>query len=369
MCAKRSHFDDIKTVIKLIMGIIITYFYLSGTTILAHNLDNLDKKRKEIMKNFYINKKVLVTGGAGFIGSHLCELLIELGANITIIDDLSTGSLNNINKFKDQITFIQKSILDYDACLQATRDQEVIFHLAAFVSVPASVADPVNCHAINVDGILYMLEAARTNHVKRFVFSSSSAIYGPTKGVCYEDQTPQPFSPYGFSKLIGEYYCRQYHLNYQVQTACLRYFNVFGERQDPNSQYAAVVAKFRDQMAKNLPITIFGDGLQTRDFVSVKQVAYANCLVGMQDAPMMDGKAFNIATGKSINLLELVDILKEQEFPNYTQEIIFAPARPGDVLNTAADCSRYQKLLDSLYGPLATSQATKNQGFIAGDFK
>lgn len=293
----------------------------------------------------YLALPVLITGGCGFIGSHIAQRLVDLGAQVTIIDDLSSGSLNNIAPFKDKVRLIKASITDMAACLEATRGQKIIFHLAALISVPESVKNPALCHEINVNGTFNILEAARINQVKRLVLSSSAAVYGNTEQLCTEDMKCNPESPYGFSKRIDELLCQQYALLYNVETVILRYFNVWGDRQNPNGAYAAVVAKFSHQMKHNLPITIFGDGLQTRDFIHVNEVATANLTVGI--APIKPGEIFNIATGKSINLLELIDQIKK-DYPEYNQDIIFAPARPGDLKHSRADCSKYQRLLSTM---------------------
>lgn len=298
------------------------------------------------MQHYYKNKQVLVTGGAGFIGSHIAEELVSYGAYVTVLDNLSTGNLENVAHIKDHITFIEGSITDMQTCLDATRGKSHIFHLAAFISVPQSLEEPQACHAINVDGTFNLLEAARQNNVKRFVFSSSSAVYGPALTTCNETTSCNPTSPYGFSKLIGEYLCKQYAVNFGVDTVCMRYFNVYGNRQNPNGQYAAVVAKFKDCMRQNLPITIFGDGLQTRDFIPVEQVAQTNLLLGMLPADDVSGEIFNVATGRSISLIELFNLLKK-EFPFYALEPQFAPERTGDIKHSAADCSKLQKIATS----------------------
>jgi UDP-glucose 4-epimerase len=298
------------------------------------------------MDVFYRDTPVLITGGCGFIGSHIATQLVELGAQVTILDDLSTGSLNNIAHIKDKVTVIQKSILDKQACMEAAKDKKVIFHLAAFISVPQSLAQPDECYSINIDGTVNVLEAARKYGVERLVFSSSAAVYGPANYICTENTKTDPQSPYGYSKLIGELLCQQYAKNFGVNAVSLRYFNVWGERQNPNGAYAAVVAKFMDQMRNNLPITIFGDGMQTRDFVPVSKVAQANLMLGML-APSVAGNVYNIATGKSITLLELIDQLKK-EFPTYQTQINFVPARAGDIKFSTADCSKYFSLVNSL---------------------
>jgi len=299
------------------------------------------------MKHAYAQKKVVVTGGCGFIGSHIAHKLVELGAQVTILDNLSTGFESNIADIKPQITFIQKSVEDLDACIEATKDAEVIFHLAAFISVPQSLEEPKLCHTANVDGTFNMLEAARINGVKRLVFSSSSAVYGVTEETSSETSPTSPVSPYGFSKLIGEELCKQYTLNFGIETVMLRYFNVYGPRQNPKGAYAAVVARFSEQLKNNVAITIFGDGLQTRDFVPVSQVAEANLLAGMADAAQVSGEVFNVATGTSITLLELVDQLRVQ-FPESTSKIVFGPERStAEVQHTSANVNKFLSLIQN----------------------
>jgi nucleoside-diphosphate-sugar epimerase len=293
----------------------------------------------------YAGKKVVVTGGCGFIGSHLAAKLVDLGAQVTIIDNLSTGFEENIKNIKSDVTFIKKSITDMDACLEATKGAEVIFHLAAFISVPLSLEEPRLCHEANIDGTFNLLEAARINGVKRLVFSSSSAVYGPTEERCAETNPTNPKSPYGFSKLIGEELCKQYTTNFGIETVMLRYFNVYGPRQNPKGSYAAVVARFSDQLKNNAAITIFGNGLQTRDFVPVSQVADANLIAGISDAPDVSGEIFNVATGTSITLLELVDQLRVH-YPESTSKIAFGPERSTvEVQHTSADVNKFMNLI------------------------
>lgn len=291
---------------------------------------------------FYANLAVLVTGGAGFIGSHLVEQLVECGARVTVLDNLSTGNLDNLKNVMHKITFIHGDITDKKVCLAATHEQDIIFHLAAFISVPDSIEMPEECHATNVDGTFNLLESARINKVKRFVFSSSAAVYGTRDGVCAETDHCHPESPYGFTKRIGELYCQQYAHNYGMHTVILRYFNVYGDRQNPDGAYAAVVAKFKKAMHENSPITIFGDGNQTRDFINVKDVACANLTLGMH-AHACAGEIFNIGTGTSISLLELIAMLKK-DFPQFNQGILFRPARAGDIKHSSALCTKYQAI-------------------------
>lgn len=293
----------------------------------------------------YAGKKVVVTGGCGFIGSHLATKLVDLGAQVTIIDNLSTGFEENIKNIKPYVIFINKSITDIAACLEATLGAEVIFHLAAFISVPQSLEEPRLCHETNIDGTFNILEAARINGVNRVVFSSSSAVYGPTELRCAESNPTNPKSPYGFSKLIGEELCKQYTTSFGIETVMLRYFNVYGPRQNPKGAYAAVVARFSDQLKNNAPITIFGNGLQTRDFVPVSQVVDANLISGISDASDVSGEIFNVATGTSITLLELVDQLRVQ-YPESKSEIVFGPERSAaEVQHTSADVNKFMNLI------------------------
>ena len=277
------------------------------------------------MYSVYNALPILVTGGCGFIGSHIAEKLVSLGAQVTIIDDLSSGSLAHIKHIQDRVSFMHASITDIQACRQATAGKQIIFHLAALISVPESVLNPALCHEVNVNGTFNILEAARVNKVKRVVLSSSSAVYGNTTAICNEQMACNPASPYGFSKRIDELMCQQYSSVYGLETVILRYFNVYGPRQNPNGSYAAVVAKFTEQMKNNAPITIFGDGLQTRDFIHVDEVVNANLTVAT--AHVSQGEIFNIATGHSISLIELIEQLK-QEYPAYRGKINFEPQEP-----------------------------------------
>jgi nucleoside-diphosphate-sugar epimerase len=306
-----------------------------------------NEKFKEFLSQ-YKDIPVLVTGGCGFIGSHLAEKLIELGARVTILDNLCTGKLENVDTIIDQITFIHGDLTDLNTCLDATKDQMIIFHLGAFISVPASTENPHKCHEYNVTGTQNILEAARINTVKRFVFSSTCATYGE-QTECNEHSKTSPTSPYGFSKLMGEMYCNEYADVFDLETVIMRYFNVFGPRQDPHGHYAGVIAKFSYNMEHNLPITIFGNGMQTRDYIPVEDVVKANLLLGIIDKKYIKNELFNIATGKSMNLFELIEMLK-QTYPDYNAHILFEPARPGDVKHVSADCSKYTQLCKNLLG-------------------
>lgn len=301
------------------------------------------------LENFYKNLPVLVTGGAGFIGSHIVTELVKFGAEVTVLDDLSMGDTNNIKDILDQIIFLEGSITDFSTCLKVSKDKKIIFHLAAFISVPDSMNNPYKCHINNNLGTLNILEAARINKVDRVIFSSSCAVYGtPTKEKCSESDKCHPESPYGYSKYIGEQYMKEYANFFNINTIVLRYFNVYGARQNPHGAYAAVVAKFTDLMRKNEPVIMYGDGLQTRDFISVHEVVEANLLFGAYEhIEKIKGENFNIATGKSINLLELFDSLKKQ-FPEYQHDPIFKESRIGDVKHISADVEKYRLFLESI---------------------
>lgn len=310
------------------------------------------------LTQLYKGISVLVTGGCGFIGSHLVEKLVELGANVTVLDDFSNGSKENISTVVDQITLIQGSITDFDTCLAATQDKKIIFHLAAFVSVPISVENPYLCHNINIIGTQNILEAARVNNVKRFVFSSTCAIYGDSTIACDENMRPNPRSPYSFSKLIGEIYCTEYATMFDIETVMLRYFNVYGSRQNPFSPYSGIMTKIIYNIKHDLPITVFGDGTQTRDYVSVQQVVDANIFLGICEESFIKGEIFNIATEKSISVLDLIKVLKKL-CPTYNKEIIFLPSRPGDVKHIAANCSKYNNLYKNIMEQFMPSDPQK----------
>ena len=273
--------------------------------------------------------RVLVTGGAGFIGSHIVEHF-QGKAEVRVLDNLRSGFRHNLAPFQHEL--IEASILDRDAVRRAVQGVDYIFHLAAMISVPESMAKPVECNEINTRGTLVVLEEAAKAGVKKLVLSSSAAIYGDNPVVPkVETMLPEPKSPYAITKLDGEYYCKMFADEKRLQTACLRYFNVFGPRQNPKSQYAAAVPIFIDRAVKNLPITIYGDGEQTRDFIYVKDIVAANVFFATQsDATGV----FNVAYGKKITIKELAQ--KICALTGSKSEITHAPERAGDVKHSLA---------------------------------
>lgn len=303
------------------------------------------KHLQSLLQDFYQNKNVLVTGGAGFIGSHIAETLCKLGANVSIIDDLSTGSVDNIAPFCNNIQFLAHDITSFKKCIKATKKQDIIFHTAAFVSVAKSIKQPALCEKINIEGILNLLEAARINNVKAFIFSSSAAVYGDRNNECNETDTPNPKSPYATSKLEGEKLCKEY-AKYKINTAALRYFNVYGNRQSPHGEYAGVVTKFKYNLIHKKPIIIYGNGKQQRDFIHVSKVVEANLLIGLLKP--LHGEIFNIASGKCINLFNLLNKLKDETQAAPTQ-VLFKPARRGDIYSSKANCTKYNILKQNLF--------------------
>jgi len=272
---------------------------------------------------------LLVTGGAGFIGSHIVEHF-QGNAEVRVLDNLRSGFKHNLAGFNHR--FIQGSILDRAAVRRAVRGADFVFHLAAMISVPESMASPIECNKINTAGTLVVLEEAARAGVKKLVFSTSAAVYGDNPIVPkVETMPPEPKSPYAITKLDGEFYCQMFASEGRLQTACLRYFNVFGPRQDPKSQYAAAVPIFIDRALKNLPITIFGDGEQTRDFICVKDIVAANVFFATQ--PRATG-VFNVAYGRKITINELAK--KIRALTGSKSEIIHAPPRAGDVKHSLA---------------------------------
>lgn len=290
----------------------------------------------------------MVTGGAGFIGSHLVDKLVTLGARVTVLDNLSTGNKDNLAQSIDKITFIEGDIRNARTCLQASKDCRYIFHLAACVSVPESMHEPISCHDINVNGTLNLLEAAKANNIRRFVFSSSCAVYGQQTQPCSESNPCNPASPYAYSKWMGELLCQQYAKVFNVPSLCLRYFNVIGKRQNVSGPYAGVYARFSALIKQNKPVTIFGDGHQSRDFISVADVINANLQLAILATTPYKGQPVNIGTGTTTSVLEIYEQLKSQ-FKNYSEDSpYFAPAMRGDIYYSCANITLYKQLTHSL---------------------
>ncbi len=286
----------------------------------------------------------VVTGGAGFIGSHIAERLLREGQRVRLVDNLSSGKRANIAHLlpNPRCEFYEMSVNNLPQLCEVCAGAVVIFHQAALPSVQVSVETPLVTHENAVTGTLNVLLAARAAGVRRVVYAASSAVYGDTGAADQrEDFAPQPISPYGAAKLAGEFYCRAFTATYGLETVCLRYFNVFGPRQDPESQYAAVIPVFIRRMLAGLPPVIYGDGLQTRDFIYVENIVEGNLLAAR--APGVAGQVINLAAGTRITLLELVDLLNELLGTQLAPQ--FAPGRAGDIRHSGADITRLKTLL------------------------
>jgi UDP-glucose 4-epimerase len=279
--------------------------------------------------------KVLVTGGAGFIGSNVVRALLDRGDGVRILDNFSTGSRDNLEGLDVEV--VEGELRSYERVHAAVRGTEVVFHLGALGSVPRSVQDPLTSSAVNVEGTLNVLLAARDENVRRVVFSSSSSIYGSAGELPRtEEMAPDPISPYGVAKLAAERYCVSFSRVYeQFETVVLRYFNVFGPRQSPHSQYAAVVPLFVTQIARGEPIVIYGDGEQSRDFTYVANIVDATLRAA--EAPGASGRIFNIAAGKPASVNELADAVGRILGKPVARRS--APPRPGDVRDSWANVS------------------------------
>lgn len=278
-------------------------------------------------------KTYLVTGGAGFIGSHIVERLVRDGHRVRVLDDFSSGKESNLESFRTEIELVKGDIRDAAIVSEAMKGVNVVFHEAALGSVPRSVADPLTTHEVNMTGTLNVLLAAREAGVKRVVYASSSSVYGETPVLPKkEDMTPQPLSPYALSKLVGEHYASVFKHVYGFEVVGLRYFNIFGPRQDPESQYAAVIPRFIMALLEGKSPVVYGDGLQSRDFTYVDNVVDANLLASEADG--VAGQAFNVACGGRYTLLELLARLKE--ILGSDIEPIHEAARAGDVKDSQA---------------------------------
>lgn len=281
----------------------------------------------------------LITGGAGFIGSHLACRLVESGAQVRILDNLSTGSLRNLAGVEDRIEFIEGDVRDPGTVATAMDDVEVVFHQAALASVPMSIENPVATHEVCVSGTVNVLNAARLSGVRRVVYAGSSSAYGDSPVMPKrEDQLPAVLSPYAAAKLAGEFYCQSFAAAYDLEVVRLRYFNVFGPRQDPKSPYSAVIPLFITALLEGRTPRIYGTGEQSRDFVYVGDVVSANLLAAT--VPGVSGRVYNVASGMSVSVLELLQMICHQLGCPFVPELY--PPRAGDVLHSWADISAIQ---------------------------
>lgn len=294
---------------------------------------------------FENNTIFLVTGGAGFIGSNLCEVILAMGYQVRCLDNFSTGKRENIASFQDHphFTLIEGDIRNFDTCMDACKGVSYVLHQAAWGSVPRSIAMPLEYEEINIRGTLNMMEAARRNHVKKFVYASSSSVYGDEPNLPKtEDRIGKVLSPYALTKKTNEEYGRLYYTLYGLETIGLRYFNVFGRRQDPNGMYAAVIPKFVKALIHNERPVINGDGKQSRDFTYIDNVIEANLKACLADKGA-SGEVFNIAYGGRVYLIDLYHIISG--YLHKDIEPIFGPDRDGDIKHSNADISKAKKLL------------------------
>jgi nucleoside-diphosphate-sugar epimerase len=303
--------------------------------------------------------RYLVTGGAGFIGSHLSEALLRKGGKVRLLDNLSTGARQNLEHLKSldgDLEVIEADLNDTDAARRACAGVEVAFHLAALPSVARSVEFPISSNAANVTATLTLLCAARAAGIRRFIYAASSSAYGdafePPKSsrlrrdrvvVKRESMPPRPLSPYAVSKLAAEYYTQIFHDVYGVETVCLRYFNIFGPRQNPFSAYGAAIPKFISAILHDQSPVVFGDGKQSRDFTYVENAVRANLLAATAPKARVSGEVFNVACGRNTTLLGVIDRVNRLVSKRVTPH--FAPARPGDVRHSKADISKARRLL------------------------
>lgn len=292
--------------------------------------------------------KVLVTGGAGFIGSHIAERLVREGHSVRVLDNLTSGRRENLATIAGDVELQVGDVRDESACARAAEGVELVFHEAAIVSVPYSVEHPRETHAVNVLGTLNVALAARDAGARRLVFACSAAVYGeePTLPK-HEGMRPEPVSPYGVEKIAGEQYLRAFAHVYGLETLSLRYFNVFGPRQDPTSPYSGVISVFADRLLRGAGLHVFGDGLQTRDFVFVENVVDANLLAAKAPKEVVSGQGYNVACGERTTLLELAALLSEVSARPLV--VTHGAARVGDVRDSVADIARARR--DLGYAP------------------
>ena len=290
--------------------------------------------------------KYIVTGGAGFIGSHMAEFLIQAGHDVHVLDNLLTGKRQNLTQLESvgNFTFHELDVAHHDALIPIFEGADAVFHFAALPSVPLSVEDPLTTNHHGVNATLGVLIAAKEARVRRVIYSASSAAYGNvTEQHISETSLPAPISPYGVAKVVGEYYCKAFYVSYGLEAISLRYFNIFGSRQDPNSAYAAVIPKFITTMLKGERPTIFGDGLQTRDFTHVDNIVHGNWLASQTTHSEAFGTVLNVATGTSISVLDMLQALNNVLGTDI--QPIHAPVRAGDILHSGSDITLAQQYL------------------------
>jgi nucleoside-diphosphate-sugar epimerase len=286
--------------------------------------------------------RYVVTGGAGFIGSNTVDELVKRGHSVVVLDDLSAGKEENLAEVRNKITFIKGSITDIEVVRKAMHEAEYVLHLAARTSVPRSVKDPIESNRINIDGTLNVLVAARDARVKRIVFAASSSAYGETPTLPkVETMQPMPISPYGVTKFVGELYLQTFGRCYGLENVCLRYFNVFGPRQDPSSPYSGVLAKFCNAALEVTQPVIYGDGEQTRDFTYVENAVQANLLAC--EAANVSGRVFNVGVGGRVSLNKVVELLSK--ISGTQMEIKYDPPRDGDIRDSQADITQARNFL------------------------
>ncbi len=286
----------------------------------------------------------LITGIAGFIGSTLARAVLECGGQVRGIDNFSTGKAENLAEIRDRLEFLQADLNEESAVARACRGVDFVLHQAANPSVPRSVADPLGSNLANVDGSLRLLIAARDAGVKRVIYASSSSIYGDTPTLPKrEDMVPNPISPYAVTKLAAEHYMGAFYRSYGLETVAIRYFNVFGPRQDPTSQYSGVLAKFIPAMLRRESPTIYGDGEQSRDFTFVQNVVEGNLLACAAPAAQVAGRAFNVATGHRVTLNYVYSVL--QKLTGFDGPPRYGPERVGDIKHSLADISLAEQCL------------------------
>lgn len=321
------------------------------------SLDLCNRKKNKMLEG----KKILITGGAGFIGSNLSEFLVEKN-EVRCLDNLITGRKKNIEHLIDnpRFEFLEEDIRDFEACMKAAEGVDIIFHQAALGSVPRSIKTPLKTNDHNVSGFLNMLEAAKVQGVKRFVYATSSSTYGDHEELPkIEDRIGNPLSPYAVTKYVNELYANLYSRLFDIETIGLRYFNVFGGRQDPNGAYAAVIPKFIKLLHDGKSITINGDGEQTRDFTYIENVIQANVLAATVKNKEALNTVYNIAYGDCISLNQLVEVIRESfeenSFPHGKSKLVYGPKRIGDIEHSYASIAKAKKYLN--YAPTSSLKA------------